>query len=1349
MSLEIKTGFMTAAELEELDKKKKAAAGLTISSMPKLNIDTVKSKIGADIKVGRIDADGVRSDIPKADFTPFVANDLNSFMSRQQPDQKTTTAPGNSGVANFMEARTAKQTNLLQQTINIASMNQPDREAEILRVSKEFNIAPSIVKTNLEELQRKSTLMKIDFETLQATNPILSDQLKNISFANVAHDDLEALGSIESAFKWVKEGVIEAPENASSGWDSGSAIYDLGKLGTQIRNSGGEITPDLQAQIDSLHEILKSSEGDGFINSAAQILATMYPGTRDAAIDASGTALTVAGSTFLTGQAISGPLMFTPDPSDPIIAAGAAATGLAVFGPSMWTGMAKNAFDIEGGISYLDLIEMGATHENANNISVVVGSVNAALEMVSVSVVSKPFRKAWTKFIGNKVTNQMTRGGLYKDVLAAYFLNIGVETGTEVIQEVVNIFGEEFAKMQDEGIDVESLLATPEGQEEIWARLTEIFETTAQGMALLALPGTAVTYANGSSQVTQAEQSATFFNALADGSINSNLVGRLPETAQEFIKKVAEDGGTETVFIDHQKLNDVLNQRGIDPSSEEAKEFFQDLGIEDQLAEVSVTGGDIAIPIEKYATNIAGTDIHPSLAPHIRVKQEHWSTNESENWVKNNPDFKANFEAIEAEAARVTALNDSEREKNIVYKEVFSQLIGQGTSREDATAQSIMYSAVFEVLGKEGNINPAELFEKYGLDIQRVFDEKGKVQPKKELADVVNEIKAATTAPVVKNAPIVPIERTEQELKDGDSVDRKFANAIGFDENYMPSYMEAKTKKARNAKVTPKRKVDLLFDELQTSFMMNMRNETLMRQGEPNEVWVNPTIGDDSITQAEEGGDGRYVGMPYPNPEHIVINIGGKQQILDEYKLEKDATYNNNIENQTYQMNSGAQKGAISTIERMGFIDAKGKKTFYTVDQVREALQSQEQAKTIPTKTPMSDLLKMKKVDLQEVASTLRIQVEKTATKATLITRINSAQTGQKQTPLEPIKPDVNNLRRTITYLVNRGGVADDSPFAADLKSQDINIKGLIPKEQSPTSKGYDNIVPSEFEAATGVMPEETDGYVDIDWLFQRILDENAGLVGLAEEEQVSMDQYKRDLTAYEEELANFEKTTDDVNTELEEAQKTDLESQQYDMVEMVSFLENTLGIDTETMDAPEIEKIIQENVYDEEGKVLDQAAFAGTGLAEVFEKFSTDFIGTGEGNQAYGWGLYFASQKAIAEWYRNKLSKAKGTITKVTKANGTVIEDFSKDSEVYKTWRINGMNIESAIDSAAINLASARALKAQFTPFIDDIDMIDDGILPDGFRFKDSNLLSSKVTIQWVPPVSYTHLTLPTIYSV
>lgn len=37
---------------------------------------------------------------------------------------------------------------------------------------------------------------------------------------------------------------------------------------------------------------------------------------------------------------------------------------------------------------------------------------------------------------------------------------------------------------------------------------------------------------------------------------------------------------------------------------------------------------------------------------------------------------------------------------------------------------------------------------------------------------------------------------------------------------------------------------------------------------------------------------------------------------------------------------------------------------------------------------------------------------------------------------------------------------------------------------------------------------------------------------------------------------------------------------------------------------------------------------------------FDTGFIGSGEGSQAFGWGLYFASKRQIAEHYRDKLSR-------------------------------------------------------------------------------------------------------------
>jgi hypothetical protein len=43
------------------------------------------------------------------------------------------------------------------------------------------------------------------------------------------------------------------------------------------------------------------------------------------------------------------------------------------------------------------------------------------------------------------------------------------------------------------------------------------------------------------------------------------------------------------------------------------------------------------------------------------------------------------------------------------------------------------------------------------------------------------------------------------------------------------------------------------------------------------------------------------------------------------------------------------------------------------------------------------------------------------------------------------------------------------------------------------------------------------------------------------------------------------------------------------------------------------------------------------------FNKFSKDKIGTGEGAQAYGYGLYFAGKREVAEYYKNILSKDSG----------------------------------------------------------------------------------------------------------
>lgn len=49
-------------------------------------------------------------------------------------------------------------------------------------------------------------------------------------------------------------------------------------------------------------------------------------------------------------------------------------------------------------------------------------------------------------------------------------------------------------------------------------------------------------------------------------------------------------------------------------------------------------------------------------------------------------------------------------------------------------------------------------------------------------------------------------------------------------------------------------------------------------------------------------------------------------------------------------------------------------------------------------------------------------------------------------------------------------------------------------------------------------------------------------------------------------------------------------------------------------------------------------AARAFHGSPYTFEKFTTEKMGAGEGNQAFGWGLYFAGKKEVAEFYRDSL---------------------------------------------------------------------------------------------------------------
>lgn len=66
-----------------------------------------------------------------------------------------------------------------------------------------------------------------------------------------------------------------------------------------------------------------------------------------------------------------------------------------------------------------------------------------------------------------------------------------------------------------------------------------------------------------------------------------------------------------------------------------------------------------------------------------------------------------------------------------------------------------------------------------------------------------------------------------------------------------------------------------------------------------------------------------------------------------------------------------------------------------------------------------------------------------------------------------------------------------------------------------------------------------------------------------------------------------------------------------------------------------------EETLLDPDGTPLFSRAFHGSPYD--FDKFSTEKIGTGEGAQAYGYGLYFTDKKEIADYYRKQLEPGRG----------------------------------------------------------------------------------------------------------
>ena len=180
------------------------------------------------------------------------------------------------------------------------------------------------------------------------------------------------------------------------------------------------------------------------------------------------------------------------------------------------------------------------------------------------------------------------------------------------------------------------------------------------------------------------------------------------------------------------------------------------------------------------------------------------------------------------------------------------------------------------------------------------------------------------------------------------------------------------------------------------------------------------------------------------------------------------------------------------------------------------------------------------------------------------------------------------------------------------------------------------------------------------------------------------------------------------------------------------SLLSETEDINREDQILFENEQELYKNEVkqmEEEFPISKSQVDAFSGGPYEFDKFSTSKIGTGEGNQAFGWGLYFSTLKSIAQYYANALAN----ISNIT-LDGMTINEFLKKKGLEKKYKNaiedNNPNLDLWMNALIDTIKKASTKSEALQNINEKIKEVEDNIeyANETINYKDWNMTAANI---------------------
>ena len=1123
----------------------------------------------------------------------------------------------------------------------------PDRAAEAQKLAQETGLPARLVVNNFDRVKREADQGRTPYEKIFAETPALAEWASVPENAQLAADDMEQLGAIE----WL----MTAPERA---FFRGVDQVRAGKLATEsiFRELNQQERDLLNSYEFGMQKGGALGAGDSWFRKAVTGGAQQLPNLFGAGLYAAEYGAVGAVGVGAVGAGVGALGAGVGAVPGAVAGAGIGAKAGALYGAGRF------GFELEAGLAYREY--QGFTDETGQRLdptvakmaAIATGVLNAGGEVVGLGAIAKTIPgldKLATVGVRSAVKTALRQPSVRAALLEAatvYGKTLSIETATEVAQRAVTIMSGELAKAAS-GPSAANIPRKEFGA--IAEELTDEGIGALQSFAFSVGVGPAMGAARAAQQAKAGEQSAAFFKALGGQAAASKTIERMPDAAQQFIERATKDGPIATIYAPASTWVEYWQSQGVDPA-EIAKDVT---GRGDALAQALATGEDLAIPTARYAVTLAATTHNAYFADELRLAPGEMNGRESRVYAEQLKAEAAAEKAQQVEAATPT-----------VRQDIATQLQASGVPTETAEEYANLFDSAIGSLADHADltgVSRESLYADYGLKVERPAVQ----SPAKREA-------APSSAPAVGPQPgtadaTAPLP-LEDALGDGSEVEGlaalEAAAAGASIEPILEGQDDGTTVNASG--------------ESGASFEAMSRVEGMRQRGEQFGVYdragrFRPLIGADAVDYQPRKGE--TFGVAGPQGFQVLTDNGGR--VVDTKPAPgqtQGATDGSPTGTDRRATGEGAARdagaagdpstggAARADIEPYGNPERLG---LYAdvLDAARSLDPSLDEAlfrAEFEHRLDLWDEVAGAQVEndprvlLKRIAATGGIyEVEGGGGQAGELRRLREGQAFGKVGGVPgvlAIKPRrMVNVRKKIDgkweiRREQRGGLP------LDVLLQDLQAEGQFPWLQS-----LDDLVGFLDDVQRNGLPDPIAAVPSFDELKQIGIDVERDWWMDANREPVDLldvDAMERDIlepdfradTSFD--VAEFGQSLFD---QLDEPGDTVAltKADTLDTGEQQPRLPGDVGNvrEEERQLAPESDQEQEFRLTSEVAKrgsvqtTLFQPAWHGS--PHVFEKFSLHAIGSGEGAQAYGWGLYFASRREVAQHYRDALTEREAVV--------------------------------------------------------------------------------------------------------